>query len=69
MSALLTRCTWCGESQADNLDDVCTSCKQEGYLMDYKVQLCGECEGDGCTKCTAFCGDCLTPLENCGCKP
>ena len=31
-------------------------------------ELC-ECEGDGCTLCTQFCGDCLTPLENCGCKP
>lgn len=30
---------------------------------------CTECEGDGCTKCTVFCGDCLTPLENCGCRP
>ena len=33
------------------------------------AMTCKECEGDGCTKCTAFCGDCLTPLENCGCKP
>jgi len=36
-------------------------------------QLCGsccecECEGDGCSNCTVFCGDCLTPIVNCGCK-
>jgi len=52
MSALLTRCSWCGESQVDNLDDVCTSCKQEGYLMDYRVQLCG---------------DHLVPVTECNC--
>ena len=37
--------------------------------QEVKETICVECEGDGCTKCTAFCGDCLTPLENCGCKP
>lgn len=27
---------------------------------------CDDC--DGCSKCVVFCGDCLTPLENCGCR-
>ena len=32
-----------------------------------QMNICKECEGDGCTICTVFCGDCLTPIENCGC--
>jgi hypothetical protein len=32
-----------------------------------KEVLCKECEGDGCSMCTVFCGDCLTPVQNCGC--
>lgn len=35
-----TRCNWCGTDQTDNLEDTCTSCKREGYLMD--TPLCGD---------------------------
>lgn len=38
--------------------------KERGRVM----TLCKECEGDGCSLCTVFCGDCLTPAEECGCK-
>jgi hypothetical protein len=32
----LTRCNWCTGDQNGNLTDICTNCKAEGYLMDYK---------------------------------
>ena len=31
-----TRCNWCMAEQHGNLNDTCTSCNKEGYLMDYK---------------------------------
>jgi hypothetical protein len=47
--------------------DYCGDCGQVEWLCICEPQC--ECEGDGCTKCTTFCGDCLTPLNDCGCKP
>jgi hypothetical protein len=36
MNDLLTRCNWCKAGQEGNFTDTCTSCKKQGYLMDYK---------------------------------
>lgn len=48
----------------------CSCEEQEEFpYSDCPRPNCAECDGDGCTKCTDFCGDCLTPLENCGCRP
>jgi hypothetical protein len=58
----------CAECE-DYFDDqegegnICPPCVAKGERM-----ICKECEGDGCSICTVFCGDCLTPVENCGCQ-
>lgn len=71
-------CSFCG-AKGVKLDAInyggkmvmrCITCKVlDGVKADSTQAICKECEGDGCTKCTIFCGDCLTPIENCGCRP
>lgn len=60
------KCAECEEHFDDQEGEgnICPPCiAKEGERM----TICKECEGDGCTICTLFCGDCLTPVDNCGC--
>jgi len=36
IDGIVTRCNWCEAGQEGNFTDTCTSCKKQGYLMDYK---------------------------------
>jgi hypothetical protein len=44
-----------------------SDCPDKGVRVLREVQFCKECEGEGCSICIVFCGDCLTPMGNCGC--
>ena len=71
-------CAWCLDKKATKEYEainpliwarLCIKSAIVAMKRGYKrMTICKECEGDGCSVCTVFCGDCLTPIENCGCS-
>jgi hypothetical protein len=46
---------------------LCNRCIDNAIKGVSEREIICECEGDGCSLCTVFCGDCLTPAGKCGC--